>query len=103
MLARRIRTDGFVDPCIPSRAHKPPFGPDWVHEVKHDGYRLVVRRDGPAVRLFTRRGYDWTDRYPAIANAAVAGGEGPYIMRRRIVGTRKGPVWGPSDCGAQND
>ena len=34
------------------------------------GYRLIVRRDGEAVRLFTRRGYDWTDRYPAIATAA---------------------------------
>jgi ATP-dependent DNA ligase len=41
-----------------------------VHEIKHDGYRLIVRRDGPAVRLFTRRGYDWTDRYPAVAAAA---------------------------------
>ena len=70
MLERRIRTDGFVDPCIPSRAPKPPAGPDWVHEIKHDGYRLIVRRDGPAVRLFTRRGYDWTERYPAIAAAA---------------------------------
>jgi bifunctional non-homologous end joining protein LigD len=57
-----IRADGFVDPCIPSRAPKPPSGLDWVHEVKHDGYRLIVRRDGGAVRLFTRRGYDWTDR-----------------------------------------
>jgi bifunctional non-homologous end joining protein LigD len=38
-----------------------------VHEIKHD---LIVRRDGAAVRLFTRRGYDWTDRYPVIANAA---------------------------------
>jgi hypothetical protein len=66
---RRIRTDGFVDPCIPSRAPKPPSGPDWVHEVKHDGYRLIVRRDGETVRLFTRRGHDWTDRYPAIAAA----------------------------------
>jgi bifunctional non-homologous end joining protein LigD len=41
-----------------------------VHEVKHDGYRLLVRRDGATVRLFTRRGYDLTDRYPAIASAA---------------------------------
>jgi bifunctional non-homologous end joining protein LigD len=41
-----------------------------VHEVKHDGYRLIVRRDGETVRLFTRRGYDWTERYPAIASAA---------------------------------
>jgi bifunctional non-homologous end joining protein LigD len=70
MLPRRIRADGFVEPCIPSRAPKPPSGPDWVHEVKRDGYRLLVRRDGEAVRLFTGRGHDWTERYPAIAAAA---------------------------------
>jgi bifunctional non-homologous end joining protein LigD len=49
-------SDRFIPPCIPTRAHKPPAGPDWVHEIKHDGYRLQVRRDGDAVRLFTRRG-----------------------------------------------
>jgi bifunctional non-homologous end joining protein LigD len=53
-----VRADGFVDPCIPALADKPPAGPDWVHEIKHDGYRLIVRRDGATVRLFTRRGYD---------------------------------------------
>jgi bifunctional non-homologous end joining protein LigD len=37
-----------------------------VHEIKHDGYRLIVRKDGSRVRMFTRRGFDWTDRYPAI-------------------------------------
>jgi bifunctional non-homologous end joining protein LigD len=58
-------------PCIPARATKPPAGRDWVHEIKHDGYRLIVRRDGDTVRLFTRRGYDWTARYPAIAATAV--------------------------------
>jgi ATP-dependent DNA ligase len=58
---RALLSDGFVDPCIPSRAPKPPAGPGWIHEIKHDGYRLIVRRDGEAVRLFTRRGYDWTD------------------------------------------
>jgi hypothetical protein len=69
-MAARVRNDGFVDPCISTLTAKPPSGPDWVHEIKHDGYRLIVRRDGSAVRLFTRRGYDWTDRYPAIATAA---------------------------------
>jgi ATP-dependent DNA ligase len=67
-----VRADGFVDPCIPSRAPKPPAGPGWVDEIKHDGYRLIVRRDGEAVRLFTPRGYDWTERYPAIASAAAS-------------------------------
>jgi bifunctional non-homologous end joining protein LigD len=67
---RRIIPPGFIEPCIPTLAAKPPFGPDWVHEIKHDGYRLIARRDGPVVRLFTRRGHDWTDRYPAIAAGA---------------------------------
>jgi bifunctional non-homologous end joining protein LigD len=67
---RRDPPDGFIDPCVPTRAPKPPAGPGWVHEIKHDGYRLIVRREGDAVRLFTRRGYDWIERYPAIARAA---------------------------------
>ena len=67
MLSRRVRTDGFIDPCIPTLAAKAPSGPEWVHEIKHDGYRLIVRRDGKAVRLFTRRGHDWAHRYPSIA------------------------------------
>jgi len=60
----------FVPPCIPTRAPKPPAGPDWVHEIKHDGYRLQVRREGDVVRLFTHRGYDLSGRYPAIAVTA---------------------------------
>ncbi len=59
-----FRSDGYITPCIPTRAYKVPAGPDWVHEIKHDGYRLQVRRDGDAVRLFTRRGYDWTGPKP---------------------------------------
>jgi ATP-dependent DNA ligase len=42
---------GFIIPARPIRASKPPSGPDWVHEIKHDGYRLMVHRDGSAVRL----------------------------------------------------
>jgi ATP-dependent DNA ligase len=47
-----------------------PAGPGRVHEIKHDGYRLQVRREGDAMRLLTRRGCDWSDRYPAIAVTA---------------------------------
>src|SRR6516165_7204612 len=70
MALRRNFPEGFVEPCIPIRATRPPSGPDWIHEIKHDGYRLIVRRDGDNVRLYTRRGYDWSDRYPAISRAA---------------------------------
>jgi bifunctional non-homologous end joining protein LigD len=64
------RSDGYFRPCIPTRATKPPSGPNWVHEIKHDGYRLQVRREDD-VRLFTRNGYDWSARYPTIAVTAV--------------------------------
>ena len=50
---------------------RPPSGPLWVHEIKHDGYRLMVRRDGARVRCFTRNGHDWADRFPAIVDAAL--------------------------------
>jgi bifunctional non-homologous end joining protein LigD len=74
LVAKRAgsRAAGFVEPCIPTRVDKPPAGSEWVHEIKHDGYRLQVRRDGDRVRLFTRRGFDWTDRYPRIVEAATA-------------------------------
>jgi ATP-dependent DNA ligase len=44
-------------------------GPQWVHEIKHDGYRLIVRQSGGRARLYTRRGFDWTDRFPRIVEA----------------------------------
>ena len=56
--------------CIPTAGKVVPSGPDWLHEVKYDGYRLRVERDGDRVRLFSRNGYDWTSRYPWIVEAA---------------------------------
>jgi bifunctional non-homologous end joining protein LigD len=57
-------------PCIPTRGTKVPHHPDWLHEIKHDGYRLIVQREGERVRMFTRNGHDWSDRYPLIVEAA---------------------------------
>jgi bifunctional non-homologous end joining protein LigD len=65
------RPSAFIEPCQPSKAARPPSGPLWVHEIKHDGYRLMVRRDGLRVRRFTCCGHDWADRFPAIVNAAL--------------------------------
>jgi bifunctional non-homologous end joining protein LigD len=61
---------GFIFPAQPVLRLKPPVGTDWVHEIKHDGYRIIVRRDGPMVRLYSRNAYDWTARLAAIAAAA---------------------------------
>jgi hypothetical protein len=48
---------GFIEPCLPSR-ERPPGSPDWVHEIKHDGYRLMARRDPIGIGLITRNGRD---------------------------------------------
>jgi bifunctional non-homologous end joining protein LigD len=60
---------GRVPPCLPTAGQQPPAGPGWIHEIKHDGFRLMARRVGGRIQLFTRNGYDWRDRYPQIAAA----------------------------------
>jgi bifunctional non-homologous end joining protein LigD len=57
--------------CIPTRGTKVPNGTDCLHEIKYDGYRLRVERDGDRVRLITRSGYDWSKRYPWIVESAL--------------------------------
>lgn len=70
----------LFEPCLPTRATKVPTGPDWIHEIKHDGYRLIVQRDGKRVRLFTRNGHDWTDRYPLIVEAALKNRTSSFVI-----------------------
>jgi bifunctional non-homologous end joining protein LigD len=65
-----MRNTAF-EPCIPTRGTDVPSGPDWIHEIKHDGYRLIVLRQGKRVRLFTRNGHDWSGRFPLITEAAL--------------------------------
>jgi bifunctional non-homologous end joining protein LigD len=60
----------FIQPCRPTIAQRPPRGEGWVHELKHDGYRLQIHvRDG-RVRLYTMNAADWTRRYPRIVEHA---------------------------------
>jgi bifunctional non-homologous end joining protein LigD len=59
----------FIKPALPMAAESPPCGPEWVHEIKHDGYRLMARRDPVSIRLLTRNGHDWAPKYPLIVEA----------------------------------
>ena len=74
-----MRTSAF-EPCIPTRGTKVPAGPDWLHEIKQDGHRLIVQRDGKRVRLFTRNGHDWSDRYPLIREAALRNRNNSFVI-----------------------
>ena len=53
------RPSDFIEPCLPSKVARPPSSQLWIH----DGYRLMVRRDGPRLRCFIRNGHDWADRF----------------------------------------
>ena len=61
---------GFVDPALATSIAKVPSGERWIHEIKFDGYRVQVRLANEAVKIFTRRGHDWTHRFKKIAHNA---------------------------------
>ena len=70
MLSRpRPLPPGFIPPCLPTKAPRPPSDDVWLHEIKHDGFRVIVRKDGSRVKLYSRPGNDLTDRFPLIVEA----------------------------------
>jgi bifunctional non-homologous end joining protein LigD len=71
---------GAFDFCLPTRGIKVPDRPEWIHEVKYDGYRLRVERDGDRVRLITRGCYNWTKRYPWIVEAALENRHKQFVL-----------------------
>jgi bifunctional non-homologous end joining protein LigD len=60
---------GSIIPSLPRAATAPPSGPGWVHEIKHDGFRIVARRTSERVRLYTRNGFCFADRFTLIVDA----------------------------------
>src|SRR5579863_1940575 len=86
---------GFIPPCLPMMAPRPPSEPCWLHEIKYDGVRLIARQDSGRVRLYDRLGADATRRFPLIVEAmarlpsctidgeAIAGDDDPLQRRQR--------------------
>jgi bifunctional non-homologous end joining protein LigD len=70
--AQKKLLPAFLEPSLAAPCARPPSGPKWVHEIKYDGYRTQARIDGGKVRLLTRKGLDWTDRFKRIAAALKA-------------------------------
>jgi ATP-dependent DNA ligase len=60
---------GFIAPCLPTSAPRPPSGALWLHEIKHDGFRVIGRKTGKRVKLYSRPGNDLTRRFPLIVEA----------------------------------
>ena len=74
-LRRRLQSDRSLPrfkPCLPRPVQHPPAGPGWIHEIKHDGFRILAHRRGRSVRLLTRNGNDLGDHFPLAAAAIEA-------------------------------
>src|SRR6201987_6176452 len=92
-LARRRNVEAmalpaWIKPQLTKLVDQPPDGPDWLHEIKFDGYRMQARLDGGAVRLLTRTGLDWTHKYPAIAAALTSIGATQGYLDGELCGVR---------------
>ena len=68
----RSKPPGFILPCQPALSERPPTGPDWLHEIKFDGYRVIARKDGVQVRLWARTTSDYSKAFTRIRDAVAA-------------------------------
>src|SRR5215211_9013075 len=69
---KRLRPPGFIVPCQPILARGVPAGDGWLHELKHNGYRIIAYKDGERVWLWSRNGRDWSAEFVAITAAVHA-------------------------------
>ena len=68
-MLQRTLPAGLIAPCLPTKTDKLPSGDLWLHEIKHDGFRIIARKEGDRVRLYSRSGNDLTRRFPLIVDA----------------------------------
>jgi bifunctional non-homologous end joining protein LigD len=83
--AKRAKAIPRVTPQLPSAVDRVPVGDDWLHEIKYDGYRMLVEITGGKVTLRTRTGLDWTSRFAAPIQAIEATGLGDAMLDSEIV------------------
>ena len=83
--ARKGILPAFVAPSLPQTTDRAPSGSKWVHEIKYDGYRMQARVDGRTVKLLTRTGLDWTDRFPNIPPALLKLGLSAALIDGEII------------------
>ena len=80
-----IKRSAFLPIASPRLVKEPPTGPDWLHEVKFDGFRIQIHKAGDEVRLYSRNGKDFTDRFPAVAAAALGLGAKKAVLDGELV------------------
>ena len=93
-MLQRTFPAGFIAPCLPTKTNRLPSGSQWLHEIKHDGFRIIARKSDGQVRLYSRPGNDFTRRFPADRRGALTpkglNERGRMIYRSNIYRARLG-------------
>jgi bifunctional non-homologous end joining protein LigD len=84
-LGTKAPSPGFILPALATAVERVPSGPRWIHEIKFDGYRVQVHLKDAAIKVFTRRGHDWTNRFRKIAGDASEIGASSAIIDGEVV------------------
>src|SRR5262249_57533239 len=79
-MLQRTLPAGFIAPCLPTKTDKLPSGSLWLHEIKHDGFRVIARKTGAHVRLYSRPGNDLTHRFALIVETLTRPPSRSYIL-----------------------
>ena len=87
-MLQRTLPAGFIAPRLPTKTDKLPSGSQWLHEIKHDGFRIIARKTGAQVRLYSRPGNDLTRRFPLIVETLAR-------LRSRCPALISPPAWNP--------
>ena len=89
--AQIAKMPGFVEPCLPELWERSPDSEHWIHEIKHDGYRLQIHLDDAGMKAFTRRGNDWSHRFkPILASVGLLNTKSAIIDGEVVVETETG-------------
>lgn len=76
----------YIKPAVPIRVSEPPTGENWLHEIKWDGWRCQIIKDDDGIRVYARRGANWTRRLPGIVEAAEAIKADNFIIDGELFG-----------------
>jgi bifunctional non-homologous end joining protein LigD len=83
--ATKANYPGFIEPALASSIERVPSGERWVHEIKFDGYRVQLHIANENIKVFTRRGNDWTNRFKKVSNEAFLIGANSAIIDGEVV------------------
>jgi bifunctional non-homologous end joining protein LigD len=91
MIVARYGLGGYVNGTM--LADKIPARSEWIHEIKYDGYRMMLIREQDRVRLISRGGHDWAKHFPLIVEAALKLHKGHFVIDGETVVLDKDGVW----------